>query len=370
MDKNYYIGLMSGTSIDSVDAALVDLSATQPILIEHHNHEIPDEVKQAIVKLCHPGDNGVNRLGQTDILIGKLFADASHALLKKAELSAKDIIAIGSHGQTVRHQPGMNPAFTVQIGDPNTIAAHTSITTVADFRRKDIANGGQGAPFLPVFHNMIRQNNQTHVMLNIGGIANLTYLPENPKDPIIGFDTGPGNTLLDFWCNKHQGTRCDIDGKWATGGKINDELLSIFLDDVYFTKPGPKSTGREYFNEFWLNRNLNIFGKAIKPRDVQATLTELTAASIADAIKNISHDDIEVLVCGGGTHNQFLMSRLQTLLAPRKVNSSAAFELDPDWIEAMAFAWFAKQTLEKQKVDLTRITGAKKAAVLGGIYYP
>tara|TARA_B100000508_G_C11451862_1_gene274539 strand:- start:471 stop:1583 length:1113 start_codon:yes stop_codon:yes gene_type:complete len=370
MEKQYYIGLMSGTSIDSVDAALVDLSDKRPKLIEYYHHDIPDDIRQAIAALCQPGENGVNRLGQADVMIGKLFADAAIALLKKAKLSEKDIVAIGSHGQTVRHHPCTNPAFTTQIGDPNTIAAKTNITTVADFRRKDVANGGQGAPFVPAFHQVIRYSEKTHVMLNIGGIANLTYLPQNADEPIIGFDTGPGNTLLDAWCQKHQGKACDVDGKWASGGTVDEKLLAIFLDDVYFKKEGPKSTGREYFNEFWLERNLNVFGKKISPQNIQTTLTELTAVSAANAIQSISDNSAEVIVCGGGVHNKYLMSRLQHELAPRKVESSANFKLDPDGIEAMAFAWFAKQTLDKKKVDLTRITGAKKPAVLGGIYYP
>jgi anhydro-N-acetylmuramic acid kinase len=370
MEKKYYIGLMSGTSVDSIDAALVDLDGEQPLLVEHYHHDIPDEVRQAIAALCHPGENGVNRLGQTDILVGELFADATLALLKKAKRSTKDIVAIGSHGQTVRHHPCTNPAFTTQIGDPNTIAAKTNITTVADFRRKDIANGGQGAPFVPVFHQMIRHTDKTHIMLNIGGIANLTLLPEDKNASVIGFDTGPGNTLLDFWCHKHKGKACDEGGKWASGGKVDGALLAILLDDVYFKKAGPKSTGREYFNNFWLERNLNILGKAVSAQDVQTTLTELTAKSIADAIQSISDNDVDVIVCGGGVHNTSLISRIQALLAPKKVESSAKLKLDPDGIEAMAFAWFAKQTLEKRKIDLTHITGAKKPAVLGGIYYP
>ncbi|MEK6730793.1 MAG: anhydro-N-acetylmuramic acid kinase [Pseudomonadota bacterium] len=364
--KNLYIGLMSGTSMDAVDAVLVDNANISPRIIATHKHEMPLSLKTELSKLCHPDDNEINRLGEADILVGELFADATLSLLQKVQVSSKDIIAIGSHGQTIRHRPDLK--FTLQIGDPNIIAARTGITTVADFRRKDMAQGGQGAPLAPAFHRVVFRSDKTdRVILNIGGIANMTVLKAKDPDFILGFDIGPGNTLMDAWINKHKQVAFDKDGQWAASGVVNKTLLNKLLAEPYFKSPAPKSTGREKFNLQWIQE--------ISPRrndnaaSIQCTLAELTAITISDSIKNIL-PRAEVLVCGGGAHNNYLINRLQTLMPNHAVVLTDDVGLPADWIEAMTFAWLAKQTINKHAIDLTKITGSKQPVVLGGIYYP
>ena len=256
---NYYIGLLSGTSMDGVDAAIVDFSENKPPkLIASHAEPIPELLREKTRLLCVPGDNEINRLGEADVEWGHLFATATLKLLKLANISAKEIIAIGSHGQTIRHKPTATTPFTLQIGDPNTIAALTQITTVADFRRMDMAFGGQGAPLAPAFHRYLFQKSARDTMvINIGGIANITYLPANFTAKIIGFDTGPGNTLMDAWCRKHINRPYDENGEWAMQGQINDTLLDRLLKDAYFSQQAPKSTGPEYFHLTWLNSSFN-----------------------------------------------------------------------------------------------------------------
>jgi len=355
-----YIGLMSGTSIDGIDAALVDLSKPTPKLIASHYEKIPISLKQAIQALCHPGPDEINRMGEMDVLLGKQFATAVNTLLKKHNLNAKHIRAIGSHGQTIRHHPARH--FTLQIGDPNVIAARTGITTVADFRRKDLALGGQGAPLVPAFHQAVfLKKNKNRIVLNMGGIANVTLFA-NGK--ILGFDTGPGNMLLDLWTEKHLQKPHDDQGTWAKQGVVHTKLLTKMLADTFFKMPAPKSTGREYFNAAWLD---NFLIEKISAADVQATLTELTAKSIAAAIQSYVPRG-EIFVCGGGAHNNFLMSRLQHSLPTFSVQTTTQLGIDPDWVEAMAFAWLAKQTLKKKSGNIPEVTGAKTAAILGGIY--
>ena len=249
MTQELYIGLISGTSMDAVDAVLVNLAAEPLQLIATHSEPISEKLKCSLLNLCQPGENAINRMGHTDIELGQLFAKSCLTLLKKAKVTAKDIHAIGSHGQTIRHMPNATLPFTLQIGDPNTIAAMTHITTVADFRRRDMALGGQAAPLAPAFHHyLLRDANENRWVLNIGGIANVTFLASDAKQPTIGFDTGPGNTLLDAWCFQHLGKPFDDAGNWASGGSVHSELLSRFLADPYFHLAPPKSTGREYFN--------------------------------------------------------------------------------------------------------------------------
>jgi anhydro-N-acetylmuramic acid kinase len=367
---DFYIGLMSGTSVDGIDAALVDFSQAPPTVMATHYIPYSPALREQILSLCKTGENEIQRLGELDIILGREFARAVNGMLQQQSISAQDVKAIGSHGQTVRHYPFQPYGFTLQIGDPNTIAAETGITTVADFRRKDVALGGQGAPLVPAFHRQILASNvMNRAIVNIGGIANITLLPKNNPSPVTGFDTGPGNTLMDGWIYDQQQESHDKNGAWASQGVIRPELLNILLADPYFKLAAPKSTGREYFNQTWLQRQLAKYGQPINPVDVQATLAELTARSIIDITK-ASLPPGEILICGGGTHNAFLMSRLRELAQPEfTVDSTSKYNLDPDWMEAMAFAWLARQTLNRQPGNLPSVTGAKLSAVLGGVYY-
>lgn len=379
-----YIGMISGTSVDGIDAALVDFSTATPKLIETHSEKIPAELKTAALTFHASGENELDRLGAADVQLGRLFAQAANNLLKKAKINSNAVIAIGSHGQNIRHRPTGEFPFTLQIGDPNIIAELTDITTVADFRRRDIAAGGQGAPFAPLFHDQVlRSKTHNRAIVNIGGIANVSLLtaargdaeadpflldkkvPQR-QDPerIIGFDTGPGNGLLDAWIKQHKNKEYDQNGAWAASGKIDTNLLEKLLVDPYFKKPAPKSTGREYFNLSWLNKYLDKQNAA----DVQATLVELTALTIIEAIQNSGCKNGEIVICGGGTHNQYLMQRLKDLAKEFTVITTDNLGIPADWIEAMLFAWLAKQTMEHVKVDTRSITGAKHPVILGGIY--
>lgn len=355
-----YIGLMSGTSVDGLDIALVELSHS-PKLIASFYQKYDKSLREEILALCQPSPDEINRLGILDRQLGKLFADSINSLLKTQRLSPQSIRAIGSHGQTVRHHPARG--FTLQIGDPNVIAAETGITTIADFRRRDIALGGQGAPLVPAFHQAVFYDKKVNrVILNLGGMANITLLPKNGA--LFGFDTGPSNILLDAWIEKNLAKTTDEEGQWAAKGQINYALLNNLLNDPYFKLLPPKSTGREYFNLNWLN---NFFVTEFDPRDVQTTLVELTAQSIIDAISQHMSEG-EILVCGGGIHNHFLMSRLRDLGKHFIIESTEKFGVDPDWVEAIAFAWLAKQTLNHKSGNIPAVTGAKKATILGGIY--
>jgi anhydro-N-acetylmuramic acid kinase len=354
-----YIGLMSGTSVDGIDAALVDLSNHQPKLIANHYQKYSPDLRQEILALCQPGIDEINRLGTLDVKLGKAFADAANTLLKIHSIKPKTIRAIGSHGQTVRHHPAQQ--FTLQIADPNIIAAETKITTVADFRRRDMALGGQGAPLVPAFHQaLFSEQKNDRVILNIGGIANVTLLEKNGR--VSGFDTGPGNTLLDAWIEKNLNQACDHNGDWAAQGKIEGDFLEKMLGDKFFKLAPPKSTGREYFNLEWIKKYLP---EKISAVDVQTTLTELTARTVIDAISFASG---EIFICGGGAHNQFLVSRIRANAKNFSVKSTEDFGVHPDWVEAMAFAWLAKQTLDGKPGNVPVVTGAREMSVLGGIF--
>lgn len=357
-----YIGLMSGTSADGIDAALVDLGKTQPRLIASYYQAYSPELRRDIFALNQSGPDEINRMGELDVKLGKLFATSVNTLLNQQAIKASHICAIGSHGQTIRHYPAKH--FTLQIGDPNIIAAETGITTIADFRRRDMALGGQGAPLVPAFHQAIfTKKNVNRVIVNIGGIANATILSANGT--IFGFDTGPGNTLLDAWAELYLHQPHDKNGEWAAKGKVHVDILNNLLNDPFFILPPPKSTGREYFNLNWLQKFLPT---KIKHSHVQATLVELTAQSILDAITQ-HFSAGEIFICGGGVHNEFLMSRLRELASQNyTIDSTAKLGVDPDWVEAIAFAWLAKQTLKKKPGNIPAVTGASKPALLGGIY--
>lgn len=359
-----YIGLMSGTSLDGIDAVLVDFQVEQPRLLQRHFLPYDDNLRRELLALSHAERIDLHAFLQIDVRLGRLYARAVQALLDKARMAAERVAAIGSHGQTLRHHPQGTCPYTLQLGDPNTLAELTGITTVADFRRRDVAAGGQGAPLVPAFHAaLLQQPGLDRIVLNLGGMANITCLPGAGDRPVSGFDTGPGNVLLDGWIMQHQGCRYDAEGRWAAAGEVLPELLERLLDEPYFARPAPKSTGRELFSLSWLRAHLR--GNE-SPVDVQATLLELTAASVAQAVAQQAAD--EVWACGGGVKNSALMQRLGARLAPRAVRSTAELGIDPQSIEAMAFAWLARQTLQGGSGNLPAVTGARRAVVLGGIY--
>jgi anhydro-N-acetylmuramic acid kinase len=309
-------------------------------------------------------------MGQLDRELGRLFADACLALLDGDDTRPSAVRAIGSHGQTIRHHPpsaatAASNAFTLQVADPNTIAECTGIATVADFRRRDIAGGGQGAPLAPAFHAAaFAAPDQNRAIVNIGGIANATLL--QGRKLLQGFDTGPGNTLMDVWIGRHMGESCDRGGQWAGAGAVDETLLSELLQHDYFALSGPRSTGKEAFNMAWLDQQLGE--RQIAPVDVQATLAELTAASISDAVSASGLQVDAMYICGGGVHNDDLLQRLQRRMAPAPVNSTSALGLDPDWVEAVTFAWLAYRTLEGLAGNAPVVTGAGGERVLGGVY--
>ncbi len=363
-----YIGLMSGSSLDGIDAVLVAFESAQPQLLAHHLEPLESSLVKELDSLTRPGNNELSRYCRTDVMLGECFANAVMALLYKTGVTPDSVRAIGSHGQTLRHYPDSDRPSTLQIGDPNIIAERTGLTTVADFRRRDMAAGGQGAPLVPAFHQAVLHDpERNRIILNIGGIANITLLPANTEKTTSGFDTGPGNALLDAWIKQQRNEAYDQNGEWAASGKVHPELLTALLGEPYFYHAPPKSTGRDIFNLEWVSNCWPTVAE-LNPQDVQATLLELTAVSITDAIQQTQFEPEQILICGGGVHNATLLQRLQQLLCGSKVVSTNEVGLNPDWIEAMAFAWLAKQTLEHQAGNLPAVTGARHGVVLGGIY--
>ncbi|HHJ18171.1 MAG TPA: anhydro-N-acetylmuramic acid kinase [Gammaproteobacteria bacterium] len=360
---------MSGTSVDGIDAALVDLSGTQPQLTCAHTYPWSADLRERILTvLTNPDTVSLQELGGLDAQLGEAFANAALELIAEAELQPGQVTAIGNHGQTLFHAPDATPAFSLQAGDANRIAELTGITTVADFRRRDIAAGGQGAPLVPAFHRaLFHDPDIPRAVLNIGGMANLTLLPTD-ADAVTGFDTGPGNVLLDAWHHKHRQGDYDSNGDWARSGELNPPLLEQLLAHPYFSQPPPKSTGRELFCLRWLEQQLQTGHQHLPAADIQRTLLELTARSISLSLQQATYDIKQLLVCGGGVHNGFLMQRLQSLLPDCDVESTETYGLHPDWVEAVAFAWLAKQTLAGKPGNLPAVTGASRAVVLGAIY--
>lgn len=366
-----YIGLMSGTSADSIDAALANFGNDRCQLLATHSTDISD-LKSEIHALAQPGENEIQRLGQLDRELGIRFAEAINQLLAKHQLSSADVIAIGSHGQTIRHQPPSptdRHSFSLQIGDPNTIAQHTGITTVADFRRRDIALGGHGAPLVPAFHQAVfHQPGTTRAIVNIGGIANITLLHGDTNEPLLGYDTGPGNGLMDSWISRHLNRPFDSNGDWSRQGKVITPLLQQLLRTPFLSHPAPKSTGRELFNINWLDEHLRQLNTPYAAADVQATLLTFSAETISNAVKSHSPAASEIYLCGGGAHNSLLVEQIARLLSPAKVGTTDELGIAPDWVEAVAFAWLARQTLAGKSGNNPAVTGATKASVLGAIY--
>lgn len=372
----YYIGIISGTSVDAIDCALIESGRSTSRLLATRAGYYTDTLRQRILDLCREPQISLRALGELNVEIGQTFAHCASALLEQEQLTADRIAAIGSHGQTVFHHPTGDYPFSLQLGDPNSIAQLTGITTVADFRQRDVTAGGQGAPLAPLFHqHFFHAPDRCRAVLNIGGMANVTWLGETPDATPRGFDTGPGNVLMDGWIHRHRQQHYDANGEWAGSGEVIPELLTTLLDADYFRLPPPKSTGRELFNLSWLDARLgeNFTDNAHSPADVQRTLLELTAVSIADAIGSsrppgavgLPHD---LLVCGGGAHNSLLMARLQALLADFDVSSTERYGLHPDWVEAATFAWLASQTLARRPFNNHDLTGAREPVILGGIY--
>jgi anhydro-N-acetylmuramic acid kinase len=356
-----YIGLMSGTSLDGVDAALLDL-AGPPVLLGAQFLPFPRSLKAALLALHGARKGELDRAARTGIALSRLYATAVDRLLGKLGVSAQSVHAIGCHGQTVRHSP--KSGYSLQLGNPAWLVERTGITVVADFRNRDIAAGGQGAPLVPAFHAACFRDLHRHrVIVNLGGIANLTDLPRS--GPVTGFDTGPGNILLDAWARERFRRDFDRSGELAARGKPVASLLKALLADPYFRRPPPKSTGRDRFNLRWLSR-LGPGRRA--PGDVQATLAELTAQSIAGAVARFCPGAEEVYLCGGGVHNTDLVNRLARALGGLAVGSTDRLGIDPDWVEAAAFAWLAQRALKRETGSIAEVTGAEGARVLGAIY--
>jgi len=354
--RDLYIGIMSGTSLDGVDVVLCEIDSSSCRLINSLEYPLSLELKTDILTMIE-GKSTLEAVGQMDHRLGLLFTQAVGALLIRENIDASSIKAIGLHGQTLWHEPTGEYPFSMQLGDPNILTAKTGIPVVADFRRKDVALGGQGAPFAPAFHEFIFDNIKGSIsIVNIGGMANITVIDEK----LIGYDTGCGNVLMDMWIAQHEGISYDKDGEWAKSGSVDYALLDRMMSDDYFEQPYPKSTGREKFNKAWLQGYLS--GKTHNPEDVQRTLLELTALSISNEVLQFNRD--VVLLCGGGAKNSFLVERIKALMP----NVEVAIASNADMIEAMTFAWLAYKRVHREKVNLKDVTGASDNAVLGGLY--
>ena len=365
MISGRYIGVMSGTSLDGVDVVLAAIDENMVAQQASLSWPIPLAIKEAILAICQGQSLTLSQLGQLDTRLGCLFAEAIQALMREQNLRAEEIVAIGCHGQTVWHEPESEAPNTLQIGDNNQIAARTGITVVGDFRRRDMALGGQGAPLVPAFHHaLLAHPEERRMILNIGGIANLSLLI--PAMPVRGYDTGPGNMLMDAWIWRQCKKPYDKDAEWASAGRVILPLLQEMLSDPYFAAPPPKSTGREYFNFAWLQSYLSRY-PGLDAKDVQATLAELTAVTIAEQVL-LSGGCERLLVCGGGSRNPLLMTRLAGLLAGTEVSTTDAAGVSGDDMEALAFAWLAWRTLAGKPGNLPSVTGASEASVLGAIF--
>jgi len=363
-NKELYIGMISGTSRDGVDTALVSFEGNIPRLGQSLCLPYPADLAESLKDMIEAGQRpGANELEKMDNRLGDCFSRAVQALLEKAGMESAAITAIGSHGQTVWHDPGGTHPESIQLGNPQRIANNTGIGTIGDFRRADIEAGGQGAPLAPLLHRaLFKPDGGTRIVLNLGGIANISILSSDGS--VSGFDTGPANCLLDGWILDQQGELFDKKGAWSAGGVVDKLLLLNLLMDPWFKKPPPKSTGVEYFNLLWLKKQEGL--NSIEPRNVQATLAQLTASTIVSAIAPFLPED--VLVCGGGVHNTDLLRRLQELLPGMPVLSTADHGLDPDWVEAILFAWLARERLAGNAQDTRTITGARQPVLLGRVF--
>ena len=369
-----FLGVISGTSMDAIDVVTLCVEGTHLYTTGHYSEQYTPSFRNTLEALCHPErhtqSNELDTAAEADVEMGHLIAHAVSTALREQNLEPEDIAAIGSHGQNIRHRPEHARPFSLQIGNPSIIAELTGITTIADFRMADVAAGGQGAPLAPGFHQAaFACEQESRGILNLGGIANITCLPKNECEPVIGYDTGPANTLLDQWCQRHRNTPFDNNGEWAMTGNVVPDLLESMLRDGYFSRQAPKSTGREHFNLNWVEERLpGLTGQATRPEDIQRTLLELSAQSIAGALNQQELDCIHT--CGGGVGNRALLDRLAQLCEARLVGTTQELGIHPQHVEGAAFAWFAHQTLHRQPSNLPSVTGARRGKILGGIYFP
>lgn len=375
--NDHYIGLMSGTSLDGTDGMLVDFSSQPLRVIAAASESFSSELRAELLALNTPSHNELHRAALAANALAAVSAQVVKRLLAHAAaqgIAPSDVKAIGAHGQTVRHQPqrtSSSPSgagYTVQLNNPALLAELTGIDVVADFRSRDVAAGGQGAPLVPAFHQSIfGRADRTVLVLNLGGISNLSVLPPPGTGPVLGFDCGPGNALMDAWCQQHTGQSFDAGGAWAASGQLIPSLLACLLDEPYFSKPPPKSTGRDLFSLTWLAQKLAPFA-AHRPEDIQSTLTEFTAAACITGVISYQNNSDELMVCGGGAFNLHLIQRLQAGLPTLRVGTSSAHGLPPLQVEAAAFAWLARQTMHRLPGNLASVTGAAGPRVLGAIY--
>ncbi len=368
-----FIGVMSGTSLDGIDVAVVEFATEGQFRLQAaQTFPYDSELRASLLRLIENQQCSLTELGQLDMAIGEASADAILHLLTQQNIAPNRIKAIGSHGQTICHAPDLELPFSLQIGNPSLIAERTGITTVSDFRERDMVAGGQGAPLVPAFHqSLFSSDAENRVILNIGGISNITVLSKEENSQPVAFDTGPGNVLMDAWIQRSLGAPYDDSGKWAAEGQYNEQLLTCLMEDAYFSRPAPKSTGRELFNAQWLSKLLDKCQAitTLSAEDIQATLARLTAVSIVDDIMRYAPETQAVYVCGGGAHNLHLLNQLSELLGPDiRLATTEAIGLSPDWMEACAFAWLAQQTILQRPGNLPSATGARKACILGGIY--
>lgn len=357
-----YVGVMSGTSLDGADAALVDFAAASPRTLGFASEPFPAALRESLLALSAPGRDGLDLAGSISMELSDIYARAVHAVLRAARVEPRAIRAIGVHGQTVRHRP--RQGFTIQLNDPARVAERTGIDVVADFRRRDMAAGGQGAPLVPAFHEAVfRDASRARAVVNIGGIGNITWLPR--QGPTLGFDCGPGNVLMDAWAQRHLGVPFDEDGRWAASGHSDAELLARMLGEPFLALPPPKSTGRELFHLDWLQRHLPAGARAA---DVQATLAQFTARGIVDAIDRHCPGTEEVFLAGGGARNGALVQRIRDLAGGRRVDLTDALGVPTAHVESMAFAWLAMKCVRREPVDLAAVTGARGPRILGALY--
>ncbi|MBW4935605.1 anhydro-N-acetylmuramic acid kinase [Marinobacter sp. F4206] len=361
-----WIGLMSGTSMDGIDAVLVSFDGRSITVHASETLNYPDDLRHRLLAVSQ-NQGTPDEIGELDTLTGSLFADAANRVIERSGISPSAIRAIGSHGQTIRHQPSGFAPFSTQIGNPSVIAEKTGITTVSDFRRRDMAAGGQGAPLVPAFHKaFFSSDTEDRCILNLGGIANITWIPADSNEPVTGFDTGPANALMDAWCLNQTGLPYDADGHWADEGNVDHELLKDMLSDAYFTRSAPKSTGKERFNLGWV-KTLVQRHPDLQAADVQRTLLQLTVTSILHQLP--AAPAMRIYACGGGTRNPVLMKELERALSPAPLAITAELGLDPQWVEPVAFGWLAQQTLAGNPGNLPDVTGARGPRILGAIYH-
>ncbi len=361
-----FVGSISGTSIDGLDIALVEIDDSL-LIKSSHTREFPNVLRNALINLTSPHENDVERASKVHRQLGTFIGESVLLFLQDEGIEKEDVIAIGSHGQTIRHAPDDEFPYSVQVGDGSCIAEVTGIDTIVDFRNRDIAAGGSGAPLAPIFHEVLfRDEKQNRIILNLGGIANITVIHAEPSQPILGFDTGPANVLMDAWTSSCLKKRYDENGEWAATGKISETLLHTMLNHQWFQRPMPKSTGRELFNIEFILQAVGVLN--VKEEDVQATLCELSVQTIASAIRLVCKKPQEIVVCGGGRLNAYLMQRLQSSLSPAVVVACDELGVDGDGLEAAAFAYLAYLFIERRHGNLPSVTGARGARILGSLY--